>query len=508
MAGNDEHLRLSGVVKGVHSTLRQRFHQTGDYESVWAEHCQDTAVLTEYADAMHKLAEEHWTHNPETRIDWCRTTCINYFHEGGLQKILEKEQRQHEHEERQSFGEQCTSTSENNGIVGQNAGGKEESVSNDEYDDGELADLIMRRQSEFAVMTCTSDGIRSTDDGLSCHAVPSESSNQPTPCGSSRHRADSQLGTGGIDNSEMCGQECKDHKKEMLDRCMAYVAKQQGFLQDHDRVESSSALSSLDCTNSEDAVVDLCDGIDNDVVESGERTGDSHGFRIKNYNMVELPLSCRMRLLDVGSCFNPFLRFDEFYSIGIDISPAVDTVYRCDFLHLDLGESIQVAPDTMETMLHNLPPTITRLPKQSFHVIVFSLLLEYFPAPYQRWICVQKAHDLLMTNGLLIVITPDSAPQHKNQGMIQSWRTAIEGLGFQRCRYEKQTHLHCLAFRRISSPSSLNLISDVNPDMLYIPQDFTVSSPGTASDEAMRSEEENSSLRHNFMELPDLTLDS
>lgn len=32
----------------------------------------------------------------------------------------------------------------------------------------------------------------------------------------------------------------------------------------------------------------------------------------------------KMRLLDVGSCFNPFLTFDEFLTVGIDIVPAVE----------------------------------------------------------------------------------------------------------------------------------------------------------------------------------------
>ena len=36
-----------------------------------------------------------------------------------------------------------------------------------------------------------------------------------------------------------------------------------------------------------------------------------------------LPLRGKIRLLDVGSCFNPFAEFDEFLSVGIDISPAV-----------------------------------------------------------------------------------------------------------------------------------------------------------------------------------------
>lgn len=35
-----------------------------------------------------------------------------------------------------------------------------------------------------------------------------------------------------------------------------------------------------------------------------------------------LPFEDKIRLLDVGSCYNPFLQFSEFMAIGIDISPA------------------------------------------------------------------------------------------------------------------------------------------------------------------------------------------
>lgn len=44
----------------------------------------------------------------------------------------------------------------------------------------------------------------------------------------------------------------------------------------------------------------------------------------------------KMRLLDVGSCFNPFLRFDEFLTVGIDIVPAVEVwVFLCLFCFLN-----------------------------------------------------------------------------------------------------------------------------------------------------------------------------
>lgn len=42
----------------------------------------------------------------------------------------------------------------------------------------------------------------------------------------------------------------------------------------------------------------------------------------------------KMRLLDVGSCFNPFLKFDEFLTVGIDIVPAVEVWVLFHSIHL------------------------------------------------------------------------------------------------------------------------------------------------------------------------------
>ncbi|CAH6778307.1 Bmt2 [Phodopus roborovskii] len=47
-----------------------------------------------------------------------------------------------------------------------------------------------------------------------------------------------------------------------------------------------------------------------------------------------LQASGKIRLLDVGSCFNPFLKFEEFLTVGIDIVPAVEVcgfIYSLDF---------------------------------------------------------------------------------------------------------------------------------------------------------------------------------
>ena len=59
------------------------------------------------------------------------------------------------------------------------------------------------------------------------------------------------------------------------------------------------------------------------------------------------------------------------------------SVYKCDFLSLETHEPLQVAPDTEKSFLNTLHSPIETLPKDLFHVVVFSLLLEYFPSPYQ-----------------------------------------------------------------------------------------------------------------------------
>ncbi|KAK1335230.1 hypothetical protein QTO34_004814 [Cnephaeus nilssonii] len=223
-----------------------------------------------------------------------------------------------------------------------------------------------------------------------------------------------------------------------------------------------------------------------------------------------LQTSGKIRLLDVGSCFNPFMKFEEFLTVGIDIVPAVESVYKCDFLNLQLQQPLQLAQDAIDAFLKQLKNPIDSLPGELFHVVVFSLLLSYFPSPYQRWICCKKAHELLMLNGLLLIITPDSSHQNRHAMMMKSWKIAIESLGFKRFKYSKFSHMHLMAFRKISLKTTSDLVSRNYPGMLYIPQDFNSIEDEDYSNTScyVRSDIEDEQLAYGFTELPDAPYDS
>ncbi|XP_048355532.1 S-adenosylmethionine sensor upstream of mTORC1 [Sphaerodactylus townsendi] len=242
------------------------------------------------------------------------------------------------------------------------------------------------------------------------------------------------------------------------------------------------------------------------------KTENSSENSINSTSLVDelLHPSGKIRLLDVGSCFNPFLKFEEFLTVGIDIIPAVESVYKCDFLNLQIQQPLQLAQDAIDAFLKQLKNPIDSLPGELFHVVVFSLLLSYFPSPYQRWICCKKAHELLGLNGLLLIITPDSSHQNRHAMMMKSWKIAIESLGFKRFKYSKFSHMHLMAFRKISLKTTSDLVSRNYPGMLYIPQDFNSIEKEEFSDHScyVRSDAEDEQLAYSFMELPDAPYDS
>jgi len=174
-------------------------------------------------------------------------------------------------------------------------------------------------------------------------------------------------------------------------------------------------------------------------------------------------------LLDVGSCYNPFKILYGFHCIAIDISPATEDVLHCDFLNLNIKN------DRNEYCgLHEIKDDLKRnvLRMCTFDVVVFSLLLSYFPSPQQRLKCCINAYHCLHLHGILLIITPDSSHQNKHVAMMKSWKKALELIGFTRFKYEKLDHLHCMAYRKSKDDSVLDNLFDKLSDAFFIPQDF------------------------------------
>nr|SVE83965.1 EOG090X0FUY [Daphnia pulex] len=169
----------------------------------------------------------------------------------------------------------------------------------------------------------------------------------------------------------------------------------------------------------------------------------------------------KISVLDVGSCYNPFKEFEELDVLPVDLCPALESVYQCDFLTVPVGE---------KTFLED--QSVLSLASSSFHCVVFSFLLEYFPSCSQRWTCCEKAQQLLMEEGVLVIITPDSKAAHSNSKVMRSWREALESIGLNRIKYEKLLHAHCMAFRKTSIDPPTSEDRPLLASKMYIPQDF------------------------------------
>lgn len=187
------------------------------------------------------------------------------------------------------------------------------------------------------------------------------------------------------------------------------------------------------------------------------------GFAIRTANQ-------KIELLDVGSCYNPFSKFDEFEVTAIDIAPAVEDVFECDFLNVEVtNETHSIDGDKYK---------LTELNECAYDVIVFSLLLEYMPASEQRICCCEKAYRLLRNEGILIIITPDSKHVGANAKLMKTWRYALALMGFGRIKYEKLEHITCMVFRKCVSDEVSKRWARMHkePYMDYkieIPQDST-----------------------------------
>ncbi|XP_074644910.1 S-adenosylmethionine sensor upstream of mTORC1-like [Tubulanus polymorphus] len=195
--------------------------------------------------------------------------------------------------------------------------------------------------------------------------------------------------------------------------------------------------------------------------------------------VLQYPFTGKVRLLDVGSCYNGFQIYEEFSVLGLDLQPAEQTdVLQADFLKLKIsprGDDSRESDLEFSEYLASLGSPVLELRAGAFDAVVFSLLLEYLPSPRQRLTCCLNARRLLSFNGLLLIVTPDSNHVNKNSAMMKSWKTALESIGFRREKYVKLEHVHAMAFRkiddRVSVDDGVEISDEALSQLLFIPQD-------------------------------------
>lgn len=143
----------------------------------------------------------------------------------------------------------------------------------------------------------------------------------------------------------------------------------------------------------------------------------SIGDKLPSNLMETVDKRHKIRLLDVGSCYNPFISMenaDMFDITAIDLYPRHDSVYRCDFLNMTIGSN-ETAPilvsksaerqdEASPAMEEDSDPyasfnQIVQLPEGSFDVVTMSLVLSYLPNPDLRLQMIQKARRLLVSPG-------------------------------------------------------------------------------------------------------------
>jgi hypothetical protein len=116
-----------------------------------------------------------------------------------------------------------------------------------------------------------------------------------------------------------------------------------------------------------------------------------------------------LRVLDVGSCYNPLVVLSQEEDVALDVT-AIDlcparehahSVLQCDFLSLRVGPALSppiISPPT-ENSVHSKSPAGTRqllqLPAAHFHAVCMSLVMSYLPSGQIRRLMITKARELL-----------------------------------------------------------------------------------------------------------------
>ncbi|CAK1593855.1 unnamed protein product [Parnassius mnemosyne] len=202
--------------------------------------------------------------------------------------------------------------------------------------------------------------------------------------------------------------------------------------------ESNCAVNTNEIVSRIDWSADFCYSyyVNNYYLKFHEKEldiSDKINITLKTMESFSLPL----KLLDVGSCYNPFNKYGFFDVLAIDLCPANNSVLKCDFLNVMIGNKLIIEAHEVYQLQQNY-----------FDIVTFCFLLEYIPNSELRIEACKRAYCVLKPGGLLIINTPDSKHVGANSKLMKCWRYTLACLGFSRIKYEKFKHMHCLAFRR------------------------------------------------------------
>ncbi|XP_059051707.1 S-adenosylmethionine sensor upstream of mTORC1 [Achroia grisella] len=202
-----------------------------------------------------------------------------------------------------------------------------------------------------------------------------------------------------------------------------------------------------------------------------------------------------IKLIDVGSCYNPFKIYDFLDVFAIDLWPANSSVLQCDFLNVHIGNTISVESNKVK-----------QLKEKCFEVVTFCFLLEYIPSSKLRLKACENAYRILKPGGLLVINTPDSKHVGANCKIMKCWRYSLACIGFTRIKYEKLKHMHCMVFRKALCKDTAVRWAKIykEPYMenaIHIPQDFHKDNEETSTAETSEN-----SINY-FTQLPFFSID-
>ena len=245
--------------------------------------------------------------------------------------------------------------------------------------------------------------------------------------------------------------------------------------------------------------------------------------KTKDISKNVLSSSRLIRLVDVGSCYNPIGKSENaaaFTVTALDLCPVDPSVYQCDFLELGIGprdstpifhpsEPDRSPSDAMVEFNDNesnqadmmnglvkesiVSQRLAQLPAESYDVVSMSLVLNYLPSPTLREDMIKKARQLLIPPGdggqphragLLLITEKESifssdkkvdlevevkaegsSVRGSKSALLDSWVNTIESLGFKLVKYRNvltpadHRRYHALAFRTVLFSKEPSLVS-------------------------------------------------